>query len=255
VGGIELAEKVRQEIGEVEFDRDMVGVVVKADTLGSLEALTKILSEEGIPVKKGAIGRVNKQDVTEASSIAQENKYYGVVFAFNTVVLEDAENLAGPSGIKLFKSNIIYSLLDDYKEWVKAEKEQTRKELAKRITTPAKFRILKDHVCRQSKPAIVGVEVLLGTLRPGARLMNSGGKVEGRVRGMQSSGENIAEAKAGSRVAVSIDDAIIGRHYREEDIVYTFLDIEDAKQLNPDDLSEDEKQVLREIKEAKKKRM
>jgi len=255
VGGSELVEKIKQEIGEVEFDKDVSGLIIKADTLGSLEAMVKILAGEDIPVKRGSIGKVNKEDVTAAASLAKENKYFGVVLAFNAPLLDDARILADDSGVKIISSNIIYSLLDDYKLWVKESRESDKKELAKRITTPAKFQILKDHTFRQSKPAIVGVEILAGTLRSGARLMGVSGKVEGKIRGMQSSGENIEEAKKGMKVAVSMDDVVIGRHYDEGDVVYTFIDIEDAKQLNPDDLSDDEKQVLREIKEVKKKRM
>ncbi|MFH1056062.1 MAG: translation initiation factor IF-2 [Candidatus Altiarchaeota archaeon] len=252
VGGLELVGKVKEEIGEVEFLRDDLGVIVKADTLGSLEAMVKILEGEKIPVRKGSIGRISKQDVTEASAISHENKYLGVILAFNTLALPDAETLAQDSSVPILKSKVIYSIIDDYKEWVQKRRDEDRREVAKCVASPCKIRFLKDHTFRQSKPAIFGVEVVAGTMHSGCRLMREDGKVCGRVRGMQSSGENITEAKAGSQVAISMDDSIVGRHIFEGDTLYTFLSHEDTAKLNIDDLTEDEKDVLREIKKVKK---
>ena len=252
VGGHELVAKVKEEIGEVEFVKDELGVIVKADTLGSLEAMVKILGSEGIPVKHGSIGKLGRQEVIEASAVGGENKYLGAILLFNTQVLPDAEALAQDLNVPLVKSNVIYTIIEDYKEWVGKTKDDDRKALVKCVATPSKMRILPDHVFRQSKPAIVGVEVLAGTLRPGCRLMNEDGKVSGRIRGMQSSGETIQEAKTGEKVAISIDDVVVGRHIGEGDTLYTFLSHEDAAKLNVDDLTDDEKQVLREIKKIKK---
>jgi translation initiation factor 5B len=252
VGGPELVAKMKEEIGEVEFSRDDLGVIVKADTLGSLEAMVRILEGEKIQVRRGSIGKVTKQDVIEAFAVAKENKYLGLVFVFNTPVLADAETLAQDSNVPLIRSNIIYRLVEDYKAWVAKTRDIDRREMAKCVATPCKIRILPDHVFRQSKPAIVGVEVLAGVLHSGCRLMKEDGKVNGRIRGIQAAGEKKEEAKAGEQVAVSIDDVIIGRHMDQGDTLYTFLSHEDTAKLNADDLTDDEKQVLREIKQIKR---
>lgn len=252
VGGPELVEQVRSEIGEVEFDREETGVIVKADTLGSLEAMVNILEGEKIPVKKGGIGKVNKQDIVEASAVAADNKYLGVVLAFNAHVLPDAENLAQDKDLRIIGSSVIYKIVEDYQEWVKKEKERERQELAKCVASPCKFRIMPNHTFRQSKPAIVGVEVLAGTLHSKCRLMRPDGKVQGRIRGMQASGADIDEAKAGEQVAVSIDDVIVGRQLAEGDTVYTFLSNEDFGKLSKEDLTDEEKQVLREMRQIKR---
>ena len=39
VGGFEAAEKIKKEMGDVEIKTDQKGLIIKADTLGSLEAL------------------------------------------------------------------------------------------------------------------------------------------------------------------------------------------------------------------------
>jgi translation initiation factor 5B len=252
VGGPELIENVKEEIGEVEFSRDDLGVIVKADTLGSLEAMVKILGGEGITVRRGSIGKLSKQDVIEASAVSKENRYLGAVLAFNTPVLPDAEAVAQDGNIPIIRSSVIYQLIDDYKVWVAKARDEDRQALAKCVASPSKIRILPKHTFRQSKPAIVGVEILAGTLHAGCRLMNADGKVCGRLRGIQSGGEAIEEATSGQQVAISVDDAIVGRQISEGDVLYTFLSHEDAAKLRPEDLTDEEKQVIREIRLAKR---
>ncbi len=254
VGGEELVDAVREEIGEVEFSRDDIGVIVKADTLGSLEAMVHILGEEDIPVRKGSLGKVSKQDVVEANAVSKEDPYLGVILSFNTPILPDAEALAQDNDVWVVESNIIYRIIEDYREWVDRRRDEERRMIAETVASPSKFRILPKHTFRQSKPAIVGVEVLAGRLQPGCRLMREDGKVYGRVRGMQSGGEDIKEAKAGEQVAVSLDDVVIGRHFGEGDVLYTFLSSEDFGKLNAEDLTEEEKQILREMKQIKRQR-
>ncbi len=252
VGGAELVEDMRAEIGEVEFVREDLGVTVKADTLGSLEAMVKILEGEGIPVKKGSIGKVVKQDVMEASVVSKDSKYLGAVLVFNTPVLPDAELMAQDLDLPLIRSSIIYEILDNYKKWVADQKAHDRSELAKCVATPCRIRLMPKHVFRQSKPAIVGVEVEAGSLHSGCRLMREDGKVVGRVKGIQSGGESVDEAKTGEQVAVSIENAVVGRHINEGDALYTFLSHEDIEKLNPEDMSDEEKQLIRQIKKVKK---
>jgi len=255
VGGPEMVEQVKNEIGEVEFDKEDSGVVVKADTLGSLEAIVKILEADGIQVKKGSIGKVSKHDVIQASAVSNEDKYQGVILAFNAPVLPDAATLAMDFAIPVISSNIIYKILEDYKLWVEKERDLDRKALVKCVATPARIKFLNNHTFRQSKPAIVGVEIEGGTLHAGCRLMREDGKVYGRLRGIQSGGESVEEAGAGEQVAISIDDIMMGRHYNEGDTAYTFLSDEDITKFNPDDMTDEEKALIKEIRKIKKQRI
>ncbi|MFH0860547.1 MAG: translation initiation factor IF-2 [Candidatus Altiarchaeota archaeon] len=254
VGGQELVEKVRREIQEVEVSKDAIGVIVKTDTLGSLEAMIKILSDNNIPIRKASIGKVSKQDVTEAISVEQDNRFLGVVLAFNSQVLENARKSAEDNRIRIIEGNIIYRILEDYQEYVKTEREAERLKKLKEVTMPVKFRILPGHTFRQSKPAIAGVEIVAGTLRTGYSIMRDDGRVIGKIRGMQSEGESIEEAKAGEKVAVSMEDVTMGRNLDENDMVYSFIPSEEVAQLSRDDLSDEERKVLKEIQEIKKKR-
>ncbi|RLI89756.1 MAG: translation initiation factor IF-2, partial [Candidatus Altiarchaeales archaeon] len=242
---------VKEEIASIEIDTDKLGIIVKADTLGSLEALIGILREKGIPIRKATIGNVSVSDISEAEVVKKENKYYGVIMAFNSKILKEAEQLAKDKKIKIFSSNVIYKLTEDYEEWVKREKEKEKEELLKKVVTPAKIRLLPNYVFRQSNPAIVGIEVLAGTLTKQTRLLRPDGKVVGRVKDIQLNRESIPKAEAGMRVAIAIEGVTIGRQIDEGDIVYTFLSDEDIELLSKKELSEDESKLLEEIKQIK----
>lgn len=254
VGGEELIEKVKAEIGEIEFTKDILGVVVKADTLGSLEALIKLLSDKSIPVKRGSIGQVSRQDVVEASAVSKENKYLGVVLAFNSQVPDDVSYFALTHGVKIIHDLVVYQIIDDYIRWAHEEKDRVKEEVTKSVAYPVKFRILENHVFRTSKPAVVGVEVLAGTLHSGIQVLLPSGRVKGRVKSIQSEGESVGKASLGERVAVSLDELVVGRHINEGDVLYSFVSMEDLAELKRIDLSDDERQVLAEIRELKKKK-
>ncbi|VVB51431.1 putative translation initiation factor IF-2 [uncultured archaeon] len=255
VGGDELIEQVKGEIGEIEFTKSEKGVFVKADTLGGLEALIKILSDKKIPVKHGSIGKVTKQDVVEAQAVSHEDPTLGVVLAFHTQVLPQAKSFAEDNCIKLFSNPIIYQLIDDYEVW---RLEKTKAQTAQHIKThvsPVKFKILPDFVFRTSKPAIVGVEILAGTLRVGIRLLTHDGRVVGYLKGIQKDNEKVESAAKGEKVAVSMDDIVIGRNLMETDVVYGFMSDEDVQASCTVEQTDDEKQTLREIREIKKRRI
>jgi translation initiation factor 5B len=253
VGGEELVEKVRKEIGEIEFTKDILGVVAKADTLGSLEALIKILSDKKIPVKRGGIGHLSKQDVIEAGAVAAQNKYLGVVLAFNVKISDEIAYFSETQKVKVIGNNVIYQIIEDYLGWAKEEKEREKTEREKTVTHPVKFRVLANHVFRTSKPAIVGVEVLAGTLTPGVRLLLGDGRVKGSIKNIQSEGDSVQSVTKGNKVAISIEDVVVGRHINEGDIIYSFISYEDLAELKKGELSEEEKSILLEVKELKKR--
>ncbi len=250
---IEIAkESVQKEIEEVEFKKDVNGVVLKADTLGSLEAMIKILTEENIPIRKAEIGNVKKEDVVEASNTSENLRR--VILAFNVKILEEAKNLAKDLKIEIFTSNIIYRIIEEYKEWCLKEKEREIKEKLERITWPAKIKILPGYVFRASKPAIFGVEVLAGRIKPKVILLRKDGKEVGSIKEIQKEGKSIPEAKSGEKVAISMEEPTIGRQIKEGDILYANVPEEDLSLIFSEFshmLTEEEIKTIDEMKKIK----
>jgi translation initiation factor 5B len=244
---IEEAKKIIQkEVEEVEFLKEGEGVIAKADTLGSLEALIKILKGNEIPIKKAEVGHVNKQDIIELDTVKDELKK--VVLVFNVNVIPEAETLAKDHKIRIFKNNIIYRIIEDYQKWCSEEKN--RKELSKleAIVRPCRFRILPGFVFRKRKPAVFGVEILAGVLKPNAPMKNEEGKDVGKIKHIEKEGKVIPQAKTGDKVAVSMDEPTIGRQILEGDILMTVITPNNLNSLKEiwNRLHDDERLLLKE---------
>ncbi len=252
VGDSKLVGKVREEMGEVEIHTDQMGAIIKADTIGSLEALTASLKKINVPIKKGMVGKVTNQDIIEASAVSMEDKYLGVIIAFNSEILEGARNLAEGKNIKMFQGNVIYKIIEDYELWVEKEKERDRMERGKTQVMPAKLKILPGCVFRESKPAIVGVEVIAGTVSPGFNILRKDGKVLGRVNEIQMESKTVKSASEGENIAMSIRGLVVGRHLNEGDIFYTNISKQDIREIKEEDLSQSELKVLGEISRIKR---
>ncbi|OYT53095.1 MAG: translation initiation factor IF-2 [Candidatus Altiarchaeales archaeon ex4484_2] len=253
VGGEELVGKMTSELEDVEIETDKSGVIIKADTVGSLEALISILCSEGVPIKRGTIGKVSNADIMEASAVGREDRFLGVVLSFNSPVLRDAGKLAQDNQVPVFRGGVIYKLLEDYKDWVRAEKQKERRDKERRTVSPGKIKVMPGYVFRQSKPAIVGVKVLAGKLSTNSRLMNDDCKVVGWVKSIQLEKDSIPCAQEGQEVAVSIEGAVMGRNLDEGDVLYTFISGRDVRQLLSDEeLPETERILVKEIRDIKK---
>jgi len=240
-----LIEEVRIE-KYVEFEKDPNGVIIKADTVGSLEAMVKLLEEAGIPIRKADIGNITREDFIEGELI--QDKYRKVILAFNIKVDEQTINEAKSFGLKIFTSNVIYRIIEEYKQWIEEEKKKDVEAKLAILPRPVKLRVIPGAIFRNSKPAIFGVDVLEGTLKPGIRLKREG-KVIGSVKEIQSEGRTIHQAIKGGRVAISIEEAIVGRNVFENDILISDLSREDVEKLKEvfDYLRDDEKNLLMEI--------
>ncbi|MEM1776124.1 MAG: translation initiation factor IF-2, partial [Nitrososphaerota archaeon] len=123
------------------------------------------------------------------------------------------------------------------------------------LVKPGKIKIMEGYVFRRSEPAIVGVEVISGIIKPRYQLMNVKGKIVGTISQIQDRGQSIPEAKAGLKVAISMKEPVIGRHVREGEILYTAIPEQDARLLLKeynDMLDENSRKTLNEIVEIKR---
>jgi translation initiation factor 5B len=253
-----VIDEVREELAEIAVSTDEEGVVVKADTLGSLEAMADALQEAEVPIVRAEVGDVAPRDVSVASTA--DERTHRVILGFNVDVLPDAKRAAGESGVEVFDHDVIYQLIEDYEDHVAAIERAQQEQVLDNITRPARFRILEDHTFRQSDPAVVGVEVLSGTVRRNSRVATFDGaepKRVGLMKSIQDQGEDVDEARAGERVAVSIDGPTVGRGIEEGDELWVELPEKHAKILEQeltDDIPADELEALTAYLEKRRKK-
>ena len=243
----EIVNLVSEEIEKIRIKTDIEGVILKTDALGSLEAIAESLGRNNIPIRLADVGDVSKRDVTEASVVKDKEPLYGVVLAFNVKVLPDAAEEAKNRGVKIFQHNIIYHLVDEYLQWVRSEQEAKLRDELARLVRPGKIKVLPGFIFRRAKPAIFGVEVLGGRIKPKYQLINEKGQDLGEIMQIQEKGEALSEATMGMQVAISMNKPIVGRHLDENDILYVKIPESHAKLLRSkfvDMLLEDEVKVL-----------
>ena len=242
----EIVAQVKSEIDAVRIDTGSEGILIKADTLGSLEALVHEFRKDKVLIRKAEVGDISHRDAVEASTV--EDSLYSVIIGFNVKVHPDVRDfLQESSSVKVFTNDVIYRLIEDYQKYVKEQQEISEKKIFETIIRPGKFKVLPGCVFRQSKPAVVGVRVLGGVVRTNADVMLENGSVVGKIKGLQSEGKNIPSAKVGKEVAMAIDGATVGRQIKEGDVLYINVPERHAKVLEHeiyDSLSTDEKETL-----------
>ena len=244
-----LKEEVRKELETSDYNIQTSGVIVKADSLGSLEALMREIDEMDIRVQKAEVGPIRKSDIIE---VENEEPVERAILSFNSAATDEAEQLAESKDIRIFQSSVIYEILDDYSKWKKEAEEERRMESLANVSRPAEIRTLQDHVFRSSNPVVIGMTVVEGVLNQGSLMTEDGEKV-GRIKSIQDDNESLDKAEKGDQVALSIANASLERDFEAGDHLYVDINSEDYRKLQhlEDLLSKGEKKALEKIVEIK----
>ena len=251
----ELKKSIESEMKAVFIKTETKGVILKCDTIGSLEALIEMLRRQQIPISMADIGSVTRRDVMEAKAIKESNRHLGVILSFNVKVTPEAETESENYHIRIFSDKVIYSLLDSYTQWVDEDSSNVENSMFAELTPIGKFTFLKGYIFRNSNPAVFGIRVDAGNLRQKIAFMNKSGKKIGTIHQLQDQGKTMESAKKGQEVACSVKNITVGRQIKEEDVFYTLPPPDDAKQYLKkfmNKLSSEELQILNEIVEIQR---
>lgn len=251
----ELKESFKKEISE-SIKTSRQGIIAKADSLGSLEALLTMLKQENVSVVKAGIGNINKADIISAKANLEINEVDAVIAGFNVKIDEEANELLKEQGakIKILTDDVVYKLIENLVDFRTEKRKEIEKKRLMGLTTICKLKILHQYVFRNTKPAIFGVRVEAGKLISGLSLINPKGEKSGRIKNIQSENKSVEEAKEGMEVAVSLPGINYERQIKEEESLYS--DISESQfrnfKKNKDLLSQNEMKILQEISKIKK---
>jgi len=199
------------------------GVTLKADTLGSLEAGIRLLTNEGIRVGRVNIGNVTRKDIIETCAVRERNPLNAVILAFNVKIQKDVEQFAKENKIPIFTDNVIYLLIEKYTKWKEGMLQEEKKNVFEKLQPIGKIKIIPNCCFRINKPAIFGVKVEVGKIRKGADLINEKGEVVGKIKGIQVDKTSKDEAVAGNEAAISVEGPTFGRDIIAGMNLYTFV--------------------------------
>jgi len=248
----EIKNQFEKELSE-EIKTDKTGIVVKADSLGSLEALLTLLKQNNIKVVKAGIGPITKKDIYVANSLPEQDK---VILGFNVELSDDAKEDYNPkkSEVKLLTNEVVYKLIEDFEKFNQEKLNKIEKQKLQELPSLAKITIL-DFVFRNSNPAVFGVKVDAGILKQELSMINSNDEKIGRIKQMQEEKSNIQSAGKGKEIAISIPGVNFERQLKVGESLYSELAESHFRKFkeNKSLLSEDEKKVLMEIASIKRK--
>ena len=240
------------EESSVKIEVTEQGVTIKADAIGSLEALAYEARNADIPIRKYGLGEISRRDIMETAA-AHGDQSNRVILAFNVPMSKDAQAELEAQNVRVFSNAVVYRLIEEYIEWKEESQRQSEADKRAEFPFPAKIKILPNHVFRASKPAIVGIRVLAGRVRPGLKLIGEDGRPLGKIRSLRDGEDPVKEAKQGDEVACAIDDITIGRQADEDDVMYVDLLVSSVKEFPKYGITADEQQVLDEVVRIKRR--
>ena len=243
----EAWEEARKET-QVSVELDEEGIVIKADTIGGLEALAFELKKIEVPIRRATVGPVNKRDLMTAE--AASSPLNQIILGFSIEPNNEVRSLVnqGEDSVTWIGGDIIYHIIDQFEEWKEERKTAIDAATRENLIYPGKLLYLENHTFRNKGPAIVGMRVLGGRVHLGQRLMKVDGTAVGQIRSLRSrASDELKEAKQGEEVAVAIMGPTVGRHIEELEQFYVDIPESHVPRLAKVELTELEKEILEEI--------
>lgn len=254
----EVKSKINMEKVKLQFKKelskvmqlDKQGVIIKAESLGSLEALITLLKKENIQILKTGIGPIGKADISNAKANLEINPLDAIVVGFNVELEDDVQS----ANVKVLTNNVIYKLIEDLAIWRKEKQAEIEKEKLMQLSTICKLEILPNYVFRNSNPAIFGVKVIAGKAKVGLPLIDDKGEEVARIKSLQHEKSSVDIAKEGQELALALPGIAFDRRLKDVKYLYANISEKQFKQFkeNKDLLSASELKVLQEISLIKK---
>ena len=216
-------EEIAHRIALGEFH--MLNLIVKADTQGSVEALTDSfikLSTEKVEVKviQGAVGAISENDVMLASTA--EN---GMIVGFNVRPSTAAKKLAEQEGVEINTYSVIYDAIDDITAAMEGMLDKIKKEIATgQVEVKEVFKISK-------VGTVAGAMVTEGKVHrtDKARLIRDGIVIfTGNINALKRYKDDAKEVATGLECGISLVNC---NDIQAGDIIETFTEIEVEQKL------------------------
>jgi len=245
----EIKKEFRNDLLE-EIKTDEQGIVVKAESLGSLEALLVLLRQKQICVVKAGIGNISKKDLYIAGSLKEEDR---VILGFNSELAEEITP-DEMKKVKIISNAVVYKLIEDFEKWRQKKQIEIERKKLSELPSIAKLSVL-DFVFRNTNPAIFGVKIEGGILRQDLEMINNQDKKIGRIKSIQADKTSVQTAEKGKEVAISMAGVNFERELTIGEFLYSNLSEFQFRKFKEykDILNSEEKSIIQEIAAIKRR--
>ena len=249
----EIKKEFEKEIGE-NITTDEKGIIIKTDSLGSLEALISLLRQEKVNIVYAGIGKINKKDIMSAQANLKTDPENAIVIGFNTDVDDDVKQME-IGKVTILKNEVIYKLIEDLVKVQNEKRNEIKRERIMELATIGEISILHNYIFRNSNPAIFGVKVIAGKIKANLPLMNEEGVQVAHIKGLQENQKQVEYATEGMEVAMSLPGVNFERQLNETNTLFTDMSDGQFRKFkdNKDLLTQGEIQVLQKISQIKRK--
>lgn len=228
------------------------GAVVKARTVGGLEALIYELAKRKIPISRAEVGPVNRRDLRQIMATEKEEHRFLVALSVkgNDQVekeLDEAIKKKGASSYHFIQAEIIYQVMEKIDEIQDAIRERASSSSGP-VFMPGQVRYLTKYGMMNDDPALFGVHVLKGSLRVGQELLrNDGtGRTLGKVMSIGKEGQTVA--REGEQVPIKMNIRFTRSKIVDDEEFWADVPPVDAKMMRNVAMTESEKSAFDEIK-------
>jgi translation initiation factor 5B len=235
----------------VSIDLSEHGVTLRADTLGSLEAIAYELSQKGIKIRNAQIGLISRRDIIDVATL--QEPLDRLILGFNVEILPEAKEVLLNQDVGIITGGIIYSIVQQCEEWIKNTTEEIEEERKKGMSVPSRFAIIPEYIFRANKPVIVGVKVEAGRIKVGDNLIRDDGRYAGTIKSIREGEISKKFSEAPSEVAIAIDGVTLNRQIFPSEPIYTDITEDTVKMLRLKPMDDATMKVLEEIIKIKRK--
>lgn len=215
---------LKMEKKEKEKEKNELPVIIKADTLGSLEAIVNSLNkfdfrEVELDIVDKALGNITEKDIIQAESSG------AVITGFNVGLTPKAQEYAASSPVEIKTYKIIYELIDFVKE--KLDEIMPQELIYNRIGKLKVLKIFKSG----DKSMIVGGRVIEGKIKNRSliKILRDDKRIgEGMVTQLQSDKKNVDEVGTDKECGVRFQGATT---LLENDVLEAYLTEEKKREL------------------------
>jgi translation initiation factor IF-2 len=188
-------------------EKPKLEIVLKCDTMGSVEAVSALLSNLGISETEikliySGVGNVSKQDLLMALTGSR------LVIGFNVEVAPKLEQWVKEHGVEVRLYDVIYKLADGIKAIAQSMSPvESEEKVTGKCQVIATFKSKKGGV-------ILGCEVVEGAVQVGKnfRVVTAMGPVHSaRIESIQIEKQQIKEARVGQQVGVQVSGSALGK--------------------------------------------